>query len=118
MARSKGKIKGAILPVMKVKFLEDCDSDKKHFKKGSVYELAVPSANHWIKRNKAAKYIEPIKTVKPKKSPGRPKKVNRSVKQVKKEEPVDEPTEEPAASIEEKKTEEDDLFRKEFLPLD
>jgi len=84
MARSKrqDKTKRLIAPLrVKVKFLEDCDPGhgKPIFKKDSIRELVISSANHWVSRGKAVKYVEKserVKSVKPKQARpvGRPKK--------------------------------------------
>jgi len=74
MARSKRqeKIKRPIAPLrVSVKFLEDSDPGrgKSIFKKGSVKELVISSANHWIRRGKAERYVEKpmrAKSVRPK----------------------------------------------------
>lgn len=105
MARSKRreKYRRAIAPLrVTVKFLTDCDpgNGKPVFKKGSVHELVISSANHWIKRGKALKYVE---SAKPVKKGGRPKKAEVKPEPIV-EEPVSEdpPEEEPAT--EENKT--------------
>ena len=101
---------------IKVKFLTDCDpgNGKPIFKKGSIKELVISSANHWVRRGKAEKYVEKpqkAKSVKPKpvKSAGRRRKITAKaepivVESVSEETPDEEtPNEKPA--IEEKKTE-------------
>lgn len=42
-----------------IKFHVDCDpaDGSAVFKAGKVYELPASSANHWIRRNKAIKYV-------------------------------------------------------------
>lgn len=69
MAASKPiqKVTKAVAPLrIKVQFLTDCDpgNGKPVFKKGSVKELVISSANHWVRRGKAVKYTEPPKKVK------------------------------------------------------
>ena len=86
MGRSKPqeKIKRAIAPLrVKVKFLTDCDfsGGKPKFKKDSIRELVISSANHWVRRGKAVKYVEPPKKAKsvepkPAKRVGRSKKAD------------------------------------------
>lgn len=61
----------------KIKFLKDREVEAAgevvaSFKAGEVYELAVPSARHWISRGVAEPYVDttpvkPKKTYKPKK---------------------------------------------------
>ena len=85
MAASKPnqKVAKAIAPLrVKVKFLTDCDfsGGKPKFKKDSIRELVISSANHWVRRGKAVKYVEPPKKAKsvepkPAKRVGRSKKV-------------------------------------------
>ena len=85
MAASKPnqKVAKAIAPLrVKVKFLTDCDfsGGKPKFKKDSIRELVISSANHWVRRGKAVKYMEPPKKAKsvepkPAKRVGRSKKV-------------------------------------------
>ncbi|MFO7971575.1 MAG: hypothetical protein R6U40_07475 [Desulfobacterales bacterium] len=60
--------------MIKVKFLADCGGD---FKSGSIKELKADSANHWIKRGLAQRYIEP-----PKRKPGRPPKKKEEAKEL------------------------------------
>lgn len=62
MAQSRKKPK-VVRPApikVQVKFLADCDPEdgRPVFKAGSVHELAAPSAQHWIKRGKAVRYVE------------------------------------------------------------
>jgi hypothetical protein len=92
---------------VKVKFLADCDpgGGKAVFKKGSVHELVVSSANHWITRRKAVRYVEPVK---PAKSRGRPKTRKEAESIVEETTAEETPEEEP--SEEEKKTEDGESF--------
>jgi len=53
--------------MIKVKFLATCGDGE--FKAGDVKELKGPSANHWIKRGLAERFVKPKK-----KKPGRPPK--------------------------------------------
>lgn len=86
MAASKvhEKITKAVAPLrIKVKFLKDCDpgNGKPVFKAGSIRELVISSANHWVRRGMAEKYVEKPKKVKPAKakvttSRGRSRKVS------------------------------------------
>jgi hypothetical protein len=68
---------------VKVHFLVDCDPQdgKPVFKAGSVHELPAPSANHWIRRGKAEKYIEPVPRKEP--APEKPKYGGKSKTKVK-----------------------------------
>jgi len=76
MAASKRqqKVAKAKAPLrVTVKFLKDCDpgNGKPVFKAGLVKELVISSANHWIRRGRAVKYVEApvrIKSVKPKRA--------------------------------------------------
>lgn len=119
MARSIGnnKVIKAIAPLrVKVKFLTDCDpgGGKPVFKKDSVRELVISSANHWIRRKKAVKYTEPVKKAgKSKKAAAKlPKRTNKSRKVEVKTEPV---IEEPI--IEENLEEEPEKKSEDFLEL-
>ena len=76
MAASKRqqKVAKAKAPLrVTVKFLKDCDpgNGKPVFKAGLVKELVISSANHWIRRGRAVKYVEApvrVKSVKPKRA--------------------------------------------------
>jgi hypothetical protein len=128
MAASKPqeKVTKTIAPLrVKVKFLKDCDpgNGKPVFKAGTIRELVISSANHWVRRGMAEKYVEKPKKVKPRaaKPRGRQRKVTVKTEPVAvesvpagagpviEEEPDHEtPEEEPA--IEGKKTEDGESF--------
>jgi hypothetical protein len=77
-SRQKMKVIGLSRPIMfKVKFLADCGDGE--FTAGDVRELKAASANHWIKRGLAKKFVE-----KPKRKPGRPPKKKEEAKEVEK----------------------------------
>jgi len=110
MAASKRRVKvprSASPLKVKVKFLTDCDpgGGKPVFKKGSVHELVISSANHWVTRRKAVRYVEPVKPKKPK---GRPKTQKKAEPVV--EETAVEATPEEEPSEDEKKTEDGESF--------
>lgn len=120
MAASKPnqKVAKAIAPLrVKVKFLTDCDfsGGKPKFKKDSIRELVISSANHWVRRGMAVKYTEPVKKagrpkkveVRPPRRTGRARKVEVEAESVV-EEILEETPEEPAE--EEKKTEDGESF--------
>ena len=115
MGKSKRqeKIKRPIAPLrVSVKFLEDCDPGRGNsvFKKGSVRELVISSANHWVRRGKAVRYVEkakPAKAVgksKSTKAAGKWKKVDVKAEPVV-EETASEETADEEPAIEGKKTE-------------
>lgn len=124
MAASKPtqKVAKAEAPLrIKVKFLTDCDpgNNKPVFKKGSIRELVISSANHWVRRGKAVKYVEPPKKAKPAKpksakSTGRRKNLIAKVKPIAvggiSEEAPDEETPDKEPEVEEKKTEGGESF--------
>ena len=59
-----------------IKFLENCDpaDGSAIFEAGKVYELPASSANRWIRRNKAERYVPKPKPIKPKATKAPPKK--------------------------------------------
>ena len=92
MAASKRreKIKRPIAPLrVSVKFLKDCNpgGGKPIFKAGSIHTLVISSANHWVRRGKAVKYVEKVRAAKPVSKPK--KSVGRSRKSVGKSKKVD-----------------------------
>jgi len=118
MAASKAyeKITKAVAPLrIKVKFLKDCDpgNGKSVFKAGTIRELVISSANHWVRRGMAEKYVESPRKAKPKaaKPRGRQRKVAVKAEPItvetepKVEEEVSEETPEEESAVEGKKTE-------------
>ena len=71
MASSKTPITRDQEITLEIKFLDNCDPEDGSaiFKKGKVYELPASSANHWLRRNKAVKYVAPPPEPKPVKPP-------------------------------------------------
>jgi len=73
MAASKRqqKVVKPIAPLrVKVKFLKNCDpgNGKPVFKAGSIHGLVISSANHWVRRGMAEKYVEKPQKAKPAKA--------------------------------------------------
>ena len=129
MAASKRqqKVAKAKAPLrVTVKFLKDCDpgNGKPVFKAGLVKELVISSANHWIRRGRAVKYVEApvrVKSVKPKRAKSvrsrkkivlkaEPFEIETVSEETPDEETVSEETADEKPAIEEKKTEDGGWF--------
>jgi len=89
-SKRKEKVTKPVAPLrVKVKFLKNCDpgNGKPVFKAGTIRELVISSANHWVRRGMAEKYVERperAKSAKPKqtKSVGRRRKITAKTKPV------------------------------------